>query len=98
MIAEDDLLVADMLEDTPIDRGYDVRGIARTVESAVELDERHKLDLAILDLRLADGGFGTEIAARLKRRVALCKSQATAKHAISHFRLQCRASHAPHRA
>jgi two-component sensor histidine kinase/CheY-like chemotaxis protein len=71
MIAEDDLIMADMLEDVLIGNGYDVCGIARTVEKAVELGERHKPDLAILDLRLADGGVGTDIAARLNRRGSL---------------------------
>jgi DNA-binding response OmpR family regulator len=65
MIAEDDLLVADMLEETLIKGGYDVCGIARTVDKAVELGERHRPDLAILDIRLADGGLGTEILPRL---------------------------------
>ncbi len=68
MIVEDDLFVADMLEEVLIERGYDVCGIARTVEKAVELGERRKPDLAILDIRLAEGGVGTEIAARLKRQ------------------------------
>jgi len=36
-----------------------------TVDKAVELIEHHKPDLAILDIRLADGGLGTEIRARL---------------------------------
>jgi two-component sensor histidine kinase/ActR/RegA family two-component response regulator len=71
MIAEDDLIMADMLEDVLIGNGYDVCGIARTVDKAVELGERHRPDLAILDLRLADGGIGTEIAARLNRRGSL---------------------------
>jgi two-component sensor histidine kinase len=65
MIAEDDLFMADMLEDILVDAKYEVCGIARTVDTAVELCERHKPDLAILDLRLAEGGLGTEIAARL---------------------------------
>ena len=47
MIAEDDLLVADMLEETLIQGGNDVCGIARTVDKAVELGERHRPDLAI---------------------------------------------------
>jgi two-component sensor histidine kinase/ActR/RegA family two-component response regulator len=68
MIAEDDLLMADMLEDVLIESGYEVCGIARTVEEGVELGERHKPDLALLDLRLAAGGLGTEIAARLDRQ------------------------------
>ena len=61
MIAEDDLLVADMLEETLTQGGYDVCGIARTVDKAVELGERHRPDLAILDIRLAEGGLGTEV-------------------------------------
>jgi len=65
IIAEDDLFMADMLEDVLVDAKYEVCGIARTVGKAVELCEHHKPDLAIFDLRLAEGGFGTEIAARL---------------------------------
>ena len=60
-----------MLEDVLVGNGYDVCGIARTVEKAVELGERHKPDLAVLDVRLADGGIGTDIAARLNRRGSL---------------------------
>ncbi|MEJ0016133.1 MAG: histidine kinase dimerization/phosphoacceptor domain -containing protein [Acetobacteraceae bacterium] len=66
MIAEDDLLMADMLEESLIAGGYAVCGIARTVEQAIALGEHHKPDLAILDLALANGGCGTEIAARLR--------------------------------
>jgi DNA-binding response OmpR family regulator len=71
MIAEDDLMMADMLEDVLVAGGYEVCGIARTVDKAVELGERHKPDLAVLDLRLAEGGLGTEIAARLNRQGSL---------------------------
>ena len=67
MIAEDDLMMADMLEDVLVGNGYEVCGIARTVEKGVELAERHKPDLAVLDLRLAEGGIATEIAAQLNR-------------------------------
>jgi ActR/RegA family two-component response regulator len=66
MIAEDDLFMADMLKEVLADNGYDVCGIARTVDKAVELGGRYKPDLAILDIRLADGGLGTDIPARLK--------------------------------
>jgi two-component sensor histidine kinase/ActR/RegA family two-component response regulator len=68
MIAEDDLMMADMLEDVLVEGGYEVCGIARTVEKGVELGERHRPDLAVLDLRLAEGGLGTEIASRLNRQ------------------------------
>ena len=65
MIAEDDLLTADMLKEVLVESGYDVCGIARTVDKAVELGERNKPDLAVLDIRLAEGGLGTDIPARL---------------------------------
>ncbi|MDB5406682.1 MAG: signal transduction histidine kinase [Rhodospirillales bacterium] len=68
MIAEDDLLMADLLEEVLIQGGYEVCGIARTVDEGVALDERCKPDLAILDVRLAAGGLGTDLAARLDRQ------------------------------
>ena len=71
LVAEDDLLVADLVELVLIDGGYEVCGIARTVEGGVALGERHKPNLALLDLRLADRGRGTEIAARLDRKGGL---------------------------
>jgi DNA-binding response OmpR family regulator len=65
LIAEDDLMIADMVEEMLVERGYEVCGIARTVAEAVALGRRHNPDLAVLDMRLADGGLGTEIAAQL---------------------------------
>jgi DNA-binding response OmpR family regulator len=65
MIAEDDLAMADMLEDTLVEGGYDVCGIARTVEEGVELAAQHKPDLVVLDVWLADGDQGTDIGAWL---------------------------------
>ena len=37
LIAEDDLIIADMAEDVLIEHGYEVCGIARTVDQAVSL-------------------------------------------------------------
>jgi CheY-like chemotaxis protein len=65
LIAEDDLMIADMAEEILVKAGYEVCGIARTVSEAVELGRDHKPDLAVIDMRLAEGGFGTEIAAQL---------------------------------
>ncbi len=65
MIAEDDLFMADMLQDVLVEGGYEVCGIARTVDEAVALGRAHTPDLAVIDLRLADGGLGTEIATQL---------------------------------
>jgi CheY-like chemotaxis protein len=63
LIAEDDLMIADMTEEILQTNGYEVCGIARTVAEAVALGRDHLPDLAILDMRLADGGLGTQIAA-----------------------------------
>jgi DNA-binding response OmpR family regulator len=68
LIAEDDLFMADMLEEVLVGAGFQVCGIARTVEEGVALGKRHKPDLALLDLRLAAGGLGPEIAGRLDRK------------------------------
>jgi CheY-like chemotaxis protein len=66
LIAEDNFMIADMAEDVLVHRDYEVCGIAATVEEAVALGLRHKPDLALIDFRLADGGFGTEVATRLR--------------------------------
>jgi DNA-binding response OmpR family regulator len=68
LIAEDELMTADQLEETLIAYGYEVCGIARTVDEAVALGELHKPDLAILDVRLARDNRGPEIAKRLNSR------------------------------
>jgi two-component system, response regulator PdtaR len=68
LIAEDELMIADLIEDTLIASGYEVCGIARTVDEAVALGESHGPDLAVLDVRLAKGGLGPEIARRLKSK------------------------------
>jgi CheY-like chemotaxis protein len=65
LIAEDDLIIASMTEEVLVEGGFEVCGIARTVGEAVALGRLHKPDLALLDVRLADGGLGTEIAAQL---------------------------------
>jgi DNA-binding response OmpR family regulator len=65
LIAEDDLMIADTAEELLVACGYEVCGIARTVAEGIELGRRHRPDLALIDLRLADGGFGTDIATEL---------------------------------
>jgi DNA-binding response OmpR family regulator len=61
LIAEDDLMIADFLEEILIDAGYTVCGIATTVAEAVKLGNEHHPGLAILDLRLKNGDLGTKI-------------------------------------
>ena len=59
-------MIADMVEEVLVGAGYAVCGIARTVADAVALGRRCRPDLAIIDMRLADGGLGTEVAAQLR--------------------------------
>jgi CheY-like chemotaxis protein len=67
MIAEDDLMVADVIAEVVAKAGYNVCGIARTVANAIEIGQRHKPNLAVLDLGFGGGGggTGTDIAAQL---------------------------------
>src|ERR1700680_2077271 len=65
LIVEDDLMLADFAEEILVEHGYEVSGIARTVAHAVALSRHSHPDLVVLDLRLADGGLGTEVAAQL---------------------------------
>jgi DNA-binding response OmpR family regulator len=62
LIIEDDLQIADILEEVLRDDGFDVCGIARTVEDALTLAGQHHPQLAIVDLYLAHGGLGSSIA------------------------------------
>jgi DNA-binding response OmpR family regulator len=66
VIAEDDLMIADIAEEMLVEAGYEVCGIGRTVAEAVALCRNHGPDFAVIDLLLADGGLGTEIAAQLR--------------------------------
>jgi len=65
LIVEDDLMMADMVEEVLLQNGYAVCGIAPTVDEAVALGRVQKPDLAIIDMRLASGGMGTDVATQL---------------------------------
>jgi len=65
LIVEDDFMIADMVEEILVANGYEVCGFAATVSEGVALCRLHNPDLAIVDLRLADGELGTKMAAQL---------------------------------
>lgn len=65
LIVEDNIMIADMVEELLLANSYDVCGIVDTVAQGVALCREHKPDLAIIDLRLADGELGTNMAAQL---------------------------------
>ena len=67
LIVDDDLMIADWLEEVLVEAGYEVCGIAATVADAIELGERFRPDLGVIDVRLANGGSGMDVAAALRR-------------------------------
>jgi CheY-like chemotaxis protein len=69
LIAEDDFMIAEMLQEAVGGGGYEVCGIACCVAEVIALCEQHKPDLAIVDLRLAGGDDGLDAAAELAKRV-----------------------------
>ena len=71
LIAEDSVLLADMLEAVLTSAGYEVVGIARTVRQAVALADLHEPHLAVLDFRLAEGGFGSQIRPLLQDKMSM---------------------------
>jgi DNA-binding response OmpR family regulator len=68
LIVEDDIMIADTLEEILVAAGYTVCGIASTTVTAIALGERYHPDLGIFDLRLSEGGWGTDAAAALHAR------------------------------
>src|ERR1700738_571382 len=92
VIAEDDLMIADMAEEMLVAAGYEVCGIGRNVAEAVALCRHHGPDFAVIDLRLADGGLGTEIAAQLRDLTKLGVLYATAN--LMHVMLTTADGHA----
>jgi DNA-binding response OmpR family regulator len=66
LIVEDDLIIADLLQEALEADGYHVTGVARTTKEAVRSAEQHRPDLAVIDIRLADGSLGTDVGAFLR--------------------------------
>jgi two-component system, response regulator PdtaR len=93
LIAEDDELVVLGLTLVMEQLGYDVCGVARTAVEAVDIAERHRPDLALVDVALANSSNGLcaarEISSRLGIPVVVCSAHATAAEAhaagASHF-------------
>jgi CheY-like chemotaxis protein len=71
LIVEDNVLIADLLEDYLLSGGHDVCGVACSVTEAVALAELHKPDMAIVDFRLGDGTDGTQIRPLLQDRFSM---------------------------
>jgi DNA-binding response OmpR family regulator len=85
LIAEDDLMIADTAKEILIEQGYEVCGVARTVDEALAFGRLHNPDLAIIDLQLADAGrLGSDIVSRLSglRRLGILYASANITRAM----------------
>ena len=78
LIVENDLMIADFVEDNLVTAGYAVCGIATTVADAIALGAQHNPDLGVFDLRLDDGESGTVAASALRRHGKIGVLYATA--------------------
>jgi DNA-binding response OmpR family regulator len=84
LIAEDDLMIADLIEASLLSNGYQVTAIARTVAEGVASGRADRPDLAIIDMRLADDGLGSEIVAQLQDgpRIGVLYASGNINHVI----------------
>jgi two-component system, response regulator PdtaR len=65
LIVEDEVLIALELEDMLSEAGYVPVGIAATASEAVRLGHDLKPDVALVDIHLADGSTGVDVARSL---------------------------------
>ncbi len=66
LIVEDDLSIAFLLQEQLEADGYSVTGVARSLAEAVTSAKEHQPDFAVIDLHLAGGDLGTDVALRLR--------------------------------
>ncbi len=68
-IVEDELIVAYDLRQNLESLGYSVTGIASSEQQAIELADREKPDLVLMDINLGRGGDGTRAAREVSHRL-----------------------------
>ncbi len=71
LVVEDSVLLADMIEDFLVSGGYEVCGIARTIEEAVALADLHKPDLGVFDYRLSNNELSSQIRPQLHDKISM---------------------------
>lgn len=87
LVVEDEILIALELESLLQDLGHEVVGIAASSEDALTLGQDLKPDLAFVDIHLADGPSGIEVARHLaaQHRVTVLFMTANAKRIPEDF-------------
>ena len=84
LIVEDDLVMADMYADMINESDlYRVCCIARTIEEAVQCAQKHDPDIALVDVRLARGEFGTALPPLLHPKVGILYSTGNRNECMS---------------
>ena len=71
-IIEDEALVALEMEDHLTDAGHEVVGIADTLQDAIDLIKETRPDLALVDIQLAEGCSGLDVARELNAHGVPC--------------------------
>ena len=66
LIVEDDLMIADLLEESLLDAGFSVCAIASSASTAVAAARQFRPELAVIDVNLGGGGSGTSVPALLQ--------------------------------
>lgn len=87
LIVEDEALLAFQLEDDLIEAGHDVVGCAASARHALRLAAETDPDLALVDIHLADGPTGVDVAQTLaaKPDIAVVFMTANVKRIPEHF-------------
>ena len=70
LIVEDEAVVARDLQGALSRAGYEVTGMCRTAEEAVEATRAQQPDVVLMDIQLADGMDGIDAAGRIQRDMA----------------------------
>ncbi len=65
LVTDDDLMLADFLEEAVAEFGHTVCGVAGSVSEAVALARKHHPDVAIIDMQLAGAELGSDIVDQL---------------------------------
>jgi DNA-binding NarL/FixJ family response regulator len=71
LLVEDDFLVGMEVEGGLAEAGFEVAGVATSAEEAVELAERERPLLVVMDIRLAGERDGVDAALEIERRFGI---------------------------
>ena len=71
LIAEDNVMIAMMMEDDLGDAGYQVAGPVSTADEALAIAREDRLTMALIDVDLLNGDSGIELATKLKAQYGL---------------------------